>query len=827
MSAWDLDTAGNEKVLKNADMNLHDPDAPEQPSFFTGFGSASGSGIMKGGARTAQTLTMAGAVPVIAYDAVAGTDYQKGYFENVVDGVANNAVDYWTADAATTGTAGRITNSLGEIVIPLMLGGGNPIPLVATQQMGVSTDLVREGVDPETASVVGGATGFATALGFKAPAAIGTNLLTKATSGAAINVGLGAATDAASGAILSAGGHDEIAERYSATNPEGRAVDAGMGIVFGILHAPRAKPLKPSETNAILTERNNQHFVSDSAPGIFADAEAQASHQSALSKSFEQLSKGEPVNVELSGQFKQKPINASMQQAFRNAAIEVVPDLAANNTAARSKINPAVLKKGHAQDVVNYAAKVGYPPEWALLISSIETGGRFNPGAKNPESSAHGLFQVLNGTWKQFKGGDRSSVQEQLRVGLANLKDTKGYMAKNLGRDISLPEMYLGQLLGPRGAVHTLKADRNRPLIDVVREFDQKNATAIVKNNGMNGMTVGQAIDKWQAATKAHARKAGIDVGPGYDSAPTNRGIWEAEVRPHLYEVGMRKGVELGHIDEINTAWRAVEAGDNTPKVIRFDFMDAEGAQRVMQSTGLNLEGYHHTVNKDALNHIRNEHSLKIKPGQEPITQRDIERIPEVVRSYDNVERVTRLDDSGKATEPERIRYSKGYDDGSVLYVEEVSTKRKTLTTKSMYKHKPSKTQQGRISETMQQEAPNLSTPKTPDGLTPVDASIIGQKPLITQANQGNIGVVDAPVMQAEPIINTVKLSEPTDISLLKEAAITMPDAEVTLSFDADGQPVKTTLSEALETIEQERAREIQDAKMYVSAAMCSLLKGG
>lgn len=42
------------------------------------------------------------------------------------------------------------------------------------------------------------------------------------------------------------------------------------------------------------------------------------------------------------------------------------------------------------------------------------------------------------------------------------------------------------------------EADPNRPLIDVVRSYDSKNANAIVKNNGMSGMTVGQAIDKWR-----------------------------------------------------------------------------------------------------------------------------------------------------------------------------------------------------------------------------------------------------------------------------------------------------------------------------------------
>lgn len=824
MSAWDLDTEGNEKALKNADMNLHNPDAPEQPSFFTGFGSATGSGIMKGGARTAQTIAMAGAVPVIGFDAIMGTDYQKGYFENVVDGVANNAVDYWTADAATTGTAGRITNSLGEIVIPLMLGGGNPAPLVATQQMGVSTDLVREGVDPETASVVGGVTGLATAVGFKAPAAIGTNLATKAASGAAINVGLGAATDAASGGILSASGQDEIAERYSATNVEGRAVDAGMGILFGAMHAGR--PLKPSETNAVLTKRNSENFVNESAPGAFVDAEAEASHQTALSKAFEQLSKGEPVNVELSGQFKQKPINTSMQKAFRNAASEVVPELTANNTAVRSKINPSVLKQGRAVDVLNYAEKVNFPADWALLISSIETGGRFNASAKNPDSSAHGLFQVIDGTWRQFGGGNRGSVQEQLRVGFENMISTRKYLNKQLGREIVIHEMYLGHLLGPKGASVVLKADRNRPLIDVVREFDAKNANAIVKNNGMTGMTVEQAINKWQSATKAHARKAGIEVGPAYNSAPTNRGIWEADVRPHLYEGGIRKGVELGHIDEISTAWRAAETGDNTPKTIRFDFMDAEGAGRVKQLTGLDLEGYHHAISKEALINISSDNARSVETGvqqQPPITQRDIERIPEVVRNYDSVERVTKLDDSGKATEPERVRYTKQYDDGSVLHVDAEKMKGRTLATKSMYKSKAENVQRGRISDAMRQDGANQSVTPNPIPSGAPD----GQAPLITQVNQGNMGAVEAPVAQSEPRINIVKLSEPTDISLLKEAAITMPDAEVTLSFDSDGQPVKMTLSEALETIEHERAREIQDAKMYVSAAMCSLLKGG
>lgn len=53
-------------------------------------------------------------------------------------------------------------------------------------------------------------------------------------------------------------------------------------------------------------------------------------------------------------------------------------------------------------------------------------------------------------------------------------------------------------MLGPGGAVKVVEADPSRPLIDVVRSYDSKNANAIVKNNGMSGMTVGQAINKWR-----------------------------------------------------------------------------------------------------------------------------------------------------------------------------------------------------------------------------------------------------------------------------------------------------------------------------------------
>ncbi|MEK5749943.1 hypothetical protein, partial [Acinetobacter nosocomialis] len=74
-----------------------------------------------------------------------------------------------------------------------------------------------------------------------------------------------------------------------------------------------------------------------------------------------------------------------------------------------------------------------------------------------------------------------------------------------------------GHLLGPAGAVKVLKADPNRPLIDVVREYDPKYANDIVKNNGMSGLSVGQAINKWRNKWNAlSARYGGSGTSTAY-----------------------------------------------------------------------------------------------------------------------------------------------------------------------------------------------------------------------------------------------------------------------------------------------------------------------
>lgn len=69
--------------------------------------------------------------------------------------------------------------------------------------------------------------------------------------------------------------------------------------------------------------------------------------------------------------------------------------------------------------------------------------------------------------------------------------------------------------------------------------------------------------------------------------------------------------------------------------------------------------------------------------GQIAITDEDFEKIPDVVYTPDNI---TFGETDGKDTP--LIKYSKRFDDGTVIYVEEIRTRQKTLTIKSMWKQK-------------------------------------------------------------------------------------------------------------------------------------------
>uniref|UniRef100_UPI00406CEE28 lytic transglycosylase domain-containing protein n=1 Tax=Paenibacillus sp. FSL L8-0436 TaxID=2954686 RepID=UPI00406CEE28 len=71
----------------------------------------------------------------------------------------------------------------------------------------------------------------------------------------------------------------------------------------------------------------------------------------------------------------------------------------------------------------------GKPAEWQKPLEElVARESSFNPNAKNPKSTAAGLYQFLNGTRKNYGGNsvDWSDPNQQARKGLQYVIDRYG-----------------------------------------------------------------------------------------------------------------------------------------------------------------------------------------------------------------------------------------------------------------------------------------------------------------------------------------------------------------------------------------------------------------
>ncbi|WP_159151509.1 lytic transglycosylase domain-containing protein [Acinetobacter johnsonii] len=390
-------------------------------------------------------------------------------------------------DAPNSGLVGNMLFGISDMGTRVLAGA--PLgPVGAALTTGVTEvnysreDLIHKGVDEDTATTAalidGGVAAASTVLplsyGFKGTGGIAKD--------AALSIGgataLSTAGQYASGQVLESEGYDKQAKKYEITG-ESVATDVVLNTLMfgGARGAGHYLNRTPEQVEADTTQvqsalvANEVEFDNAASPVKPSNPVQANNHFKNMDDAQNNLRIGRPVNVQhaVKGEEKQKPVN------YETMALP-----------------------SNAKSIARKAQQEGVNPSVALTISHIETGGRFNHTAKNPTSSAHGLFQILDKTWKGQGGGDRYSIDEQIKQGLKHIKNANASMRKSLGREPVEHEQYLGHLLGPGGAAAVLKADPNAKLIDVVRKYDSKNANDIVNNNGMSGLTVGQAIGKWR-----------------------------------------------------------------------------------------------------------------------------------------------------------------------------------------------------------------------------------------------------------------------------------------------------------------------------------------
>lgn len=359
---------------------------PKDVGFFEGGLKATGEGIARGGVAVARAGQLAGSLIPLFQDELWGLDptaegsaYRE--YMDVTDPVLKAAEDAYQVDE-DAGAGAQVLGGLGRIVLPLMAGGGNPTPLIASETTIGAQDALKQGATSEQAVGIGVAQGAVAGLGFKIPAAIGNNAATKVASGAAINVGLGAGLRGVQGTI--AGDNEKLAEMYDPFDPTYVLTDLAIGATFGAIAAiagkRRAAPLDQQDA---IADAEIQQQTQASAPVTPDSPNVANRHAQNLDAAEQALNTGQPVNA--------KPIIRTQQPS---ADLEAMP------------VDDRKKLKYNSPQLDAYAAlteqKYGLPD--GILNAIKNSGERSNSDQVSP-AGAQGVMQFIPSTWATYGKG--------------------------------------------------------------------------------------------------------------------------------------------------------------------------------------------------------------------------------------------------------------------------------------------------------------------------------------------------------------------------------------------------------------------------------------
>ncbi len=244
------------------------PGTPDQAGFFSGIPTGIVSGVGEGIAK----LSQAGAGAVVeAAKAAQQSPITRGFIKASPVG----GMEAWQAlkeldtnelesrartnsqtllkavqpDPMTTGYAGQVLHGFASVGVRVL--GTGIVGAAATEGYSTSESLQAQGVDKNTAHVLGVANGLMTGAGLKLPivSGVGNTIAQRVASGAAVNAIMGAADRATMHTVLANAGYDAMAAQYRVLDGQAMATDAILGGVFGA-HGYLRNRAAPSDVDA-------------------------------------------------------------------------------------------------------------------------------------------------------------------------------------------------------------------------------------------------------------------------------------------------------------------------------------------------------------------------------------------------------------------------------------------------------------------------------------------------------------------------------------------------------------------------------------------------
>lgn len=146
-------------------------------------------------------------------------------------------------------------------------------------------------------------------------------------------------------------------------------------------------------------------------------------------------------------------------------------------------------------NIINEESKAGgVDPLIMTTLADIETGGKFNANAQNPNSSAGGIFQFVDDTWNQYGGGGNKYDPRANTTAAVRFTRDNAATLKKFGVEPTAGNLYLAHQQGA-GTAARLLANPDAPVEQII------GPQAARLNGARPGMTAGQFASMW--TTKA------------------------------------------------------------------------------------------------------------------------------------------------------------------------------------------------------------------------------------------------------------------------------------------------------------------------------------